>query len=197
MLNQTKHAVAARTLVATVPQAPHGLFRQRPKGTSCNLVSAGRFHFCRFVRGSNRFSTTWPTIENATERCGYVACATRVQGAFQRCVQSVSGPSLLRAQTDREVETGATVKPSRTAPNRDQEGKRRSEICLVEMKMKGIAMWCMIGWHTWGPWSPHYAIFTTREWTSMRTRCTTIQYKVRTCANCTKTQERLLKEETA
>ena len=53
-LRQTKDAVAARNLVATVPQALHGLLPQRPKGTSCNLVSAGRFHFCRFVRGSNR-----------------------------------------------------------------------------------------------------------------------------------------------
>ena len=133
--SQTKDAMRARIIVATVPQAFTGLFPQRPNGGCSHHSLEGRFLFA-FVRGSNRFSTTWPTIETDAAHYGYGACATRVQGAFQRCVQSVSGPSLLRAQTDHPVETGATVNPSLTVPNRDQEGKRRSESCAIQI-LKG------------------------------------------------------------
>lgn len=59
---QTKDAMRARIIVATVPRAFTGLFPQRPNGGCSHHSLEGRFLFA-FVRGSNRFSTTWPTIE--------------------------------------------------------------------------------------------------------------------------------------
>ena len=130
--NQTKKCSRHFALVADVPGLP--AHPQRPNASRRERDTLGSFF--PFVRGSNRFSTTGPTIETEAAHYGYGAGATRVQGAFQRCVQSVSGPSLLRAQTDQTVETGATVNPSHTDPNRDQEGKRRSESCVFQI-LKG------------------------------------------------------------
>lgn len=123
--NQTKDAVERGSLSQVF------LGASQTPAAQCMLLhqhTAGRFHFCRFVRGSNRFSTTWPIIETEADHCGYGECATRVQGAFQRCVQSVSGPSLLRAQTDRMVETGATVNPSLPGPKRGSGGKEKVRV---------------------------------------------------------------------
>ena len=77
---QTKAAIRARFIVATVPQALAGLFPQRPNGECSYHSLEGRFHFA-FVRGSNRFSTTAHNRNTMAERAARpIRDAVRILG---------------------------------------------------------------------------------------------------------------------